>query len=150
MMFSKWRCLFSWISRLVSPKHTNITESSEKQEPDGRSSVMLSCTSHSFPPVHNYSWYRKSQGEEKDELVSEHPNHTVYSDQSGVYYCIAENEEDQSLSDPVHLFEREWISRPHNCVCYCSGDKWEVYIRSCFQVVCPYVPCPTSFAQTHK
>ena len=63
---------------------------------------------------------------------------------------FAENEEDQSLSDPVHLFEREWISRPHDCVCYCSGDKWEVYIRSCFLVVCPYVPCPPSFAQTHK
>ncbi|XP_034468053.1 hemicentin-1-like [Hippoglossus hippoglossus] len=88
-----------------SPKHTNIMESAEKQELDGRSSVMLSCISHSFPPVHLYSWYRKSQGEEKDELVSEHQNHTVYSNQSGVYYCIAQNEVDQSLSDPVHLFE---------------------------------------------
>ncbi|XP_062256254.1 sialoadhesin-like isoform X2 [Platichthys flesus] len=89
-----------------APKHTHITLSAEKQEPDGRSSVMLSCFSHSFPPVHNYSWYRRSQGEEKDELVSEHQNHTVYSNQSGVYYCIAQNEVDQSLSDPVRLFER--------------------------------------------
>ncbi|XP_053289596.1 B-cell receptor CD22 isoform X2 [Pleuronectes platessa] len=88
-----------------SPKHTHITESSEKQELDGRSSVMLSCFSHSFPPVQHYSWYRKSQEEEKDELVSEHQNHTVYSNQPGVYYCIAQNEADQSLSDPVHLFE---------------------------------------------
>ncbi|XP_053289587.1 sialoadhesin isoform X4 [Pleuronectes platessa] len=88
-----------------SPKHTHITESAEKQELDGRSSVMLSCFSHSFPPVHNYSWYRKSQGEEKDELVSEHQNHIVYSNQSGVYYCVAQNEVDHSLSDPVHLFE---------------------------------------------
>ncbi|XP_053289636.1 uncharacterized protein LOC128450156 isoform X2 [Pleuronectes platessa] len=66
---------------------------------------MLSCFSHSFPPVQHYSWYRKSQGEEQDELVSEHQNHTVYSNQSGVYYCIAKNVVDQSLSDPVHLFE---------------------------------------------
>ncbi|XP_053289651.1 uncharacterized protein LOC128450166 [Pleuronectes platessa] len=67
---------------------------------------MLSCFSHSVPPVQHYSWYRKSQGEEQDELVSEHQNHTVYSNQSGVYYCIAQNVVDQSLSDPVHLFER--------------------------------------------
>ncbi|XP_053289618.1 sialoadhesin [Pleuronectes platessa] len=92
-----------------SPKHTHITESAEKQELDGRSSVMLSCFSHSFPPVQHYSWYRKSQGEEKDELVSEHQNHIVYSNQSGVYYCIAQNEVDQSLSDPVHLFERDYL-----------------------------------------
>ncbi|XP_053288208.1 B-cell receptor CD22-like [Pleuronectes platessa] len=90
-----------------SPKHTHITESAEKQELDGRSSVMLSCFSHSFPPVQHYSWYRRSQGEERMEIVSEHQNHTVYSNQSGVYYCIAKNEVDHSLSDPVHLFERE-------------------------------------------
>ncbi|XP_053289682.1 B-cell receptor CD22 [Pleuronectes platessa] len=66
---------------------------------------MLSCFSHIFPPVQLYSWYRKSQGEEKDELVSKHQNHTVYSNQSGVYYCVAQNEVDQSLSDPVRLFE---------------------------------------------
>ncbi|XP_047196704.1 B-cell receptor CD22 [Hippoglossus stenolepis] len=92
-----------------APKHTNITESAEKQELDGRSSVMLSCISHSFPPVQHYSWYRKSQGEEKEEIVSEHQNHTVYSNQSGVYYCVAENEVDRSLSDPVHLFERNYL-----------------------------------------
>ncbi|XP_062254421.1 sialic acid-binding Ig-like lectin 12 [Platichthys flesus] len=89
--------------------HTHIMESAEKQELDGRSSVMLSCFSHSFPPVQHYSWYRKSQGEEKDELVSKHQNHTVYSNQSGVYYCIAQNEADHSLSDPVHLFERDYL-----------------------------------------
>ncbi|XP_053289511.1 sialic acid-binding Ig-like lectin 14 [Pleuronectes platessa] len=93
----------------VSFAHTHITESAEKQELDGRSSVMLSCFSHSFPQVQHYSWYRKSQGEEKDELVSEHQNHTVYSNQSGVYYCIAQNEVDHSLSDPVHLFERNYL-----------------------------------------
>ncbi|CAB1434170.1 unnamed protein product, partial [Pleuronectes platessa] len=92
-----------------SPKHTHITESAEKQEPDGRSSVMLSCFSHSFPPVQHYSWYRKSQGEEKDELVSKHQNYTVYSIQSGFYYCVAKNEEGQRLSDPVHLFERNYL-----------------------------------------
>ncbi|XP_053289648.1 B-cell receptor CD22 isoform X1 [Pleuronectes platessa] len=92
-----------------SPKHTHITESAEKQELDGRSSVMLICFSHSFPPVQHYSWYRKSQGEEKDELVSKHQNHTVYSNQSGVYYCVAQNEIDHALSDPVHLFERDYL-----------------------------------------
>ncbi|XP_053289620.1 Fc receptor-like protein 5 isoform X2 [Pleuronectes platessa] len=98
---SKWKELLV----KFSPKHTHITESAEKQELDGRSSVMLICFSHSFPPVQHYSWYRKSQGEEQDELVSEHQNHIVYSNQSGVYYCIAQNEVDQSSSDPVHLFE---------------------------------------------
>ncbi|XP_062250798.1 B-cell receptor CD22-like [Platichthys flesus] len=92
-----------------SPKHTHIKESAEREELDGRSSVMLSCFSHIFPPVQLYSWYRRSPGEEKDEIVSEHQNHTVYSNQSGVYYCIAQNEVDQSLSDPVRLFERDYL-----------------------------------------
>ncbi|XP_053289578.1 B-cell receptor CD22 isoform X2 [Pleuronectes platessa] len=92
-----------------SPKHTYLAWSAEKQELDGRSSVMLSCFSHSFPPVQHYSWYRKSQGEEQDENVSEHQNHIVYSNQPGVYYCIAQNEVDQSSSDPVHLFERDYL-----------------------------------------
>ncbi|XP_053289615.1 Fc receptor-like protein 2 [Pleuronectes platessa] len=102
---SKWKELVVKFSL----NHTHITESAEKQEPDGRSSVMLSCFSHSFPPVHNYSWYRKSQGEEQDELVSEHQNHTVYSNQPGVYYCVAQNDVGRRWSDPVHLFERNYL-----------------------------------------
>uniref|UniRef100_A0A8D2ZU53 B-cell receptor CD22 n=1 Tax=Scophthalmus maximus TaxID=52904 RepID=A0A8D2ZU53_SCOMX len=90
-----------------APKHTDITRAAEKQEREGRSSVALSCSSRSYPPVTHYSWYKKIQGEQKDKLVSKHQNHTVYSNQPGVYYCVAKNEINQRSSDPVHLFKRD-------------------------------------------
>nr|XP_019948231.1 PREDICTED: B-cell receptor CD22-like [Paralichthys olivaceus] len=91
-----------------APKNTNITGSAEKRELDGRSSVTLSCTSQSVPRVHHYTWYREIKGK-KDEVVSNYQNHTVYSNQPGAYYCVAENEIDKRSSDSVHLFERDFL-----------------------------------------
>ncbi|XP_035862371.1 B-cell receptor CD22 isoform X2 [Sander lucioperca] len=88
-----------------APKHTNITRAAEQQQPDGTRSVELSCSSHSYPPVTQYSWY-KIKAEEGDEKVSNHQTYTVYSNEPGSYYCIAKNEINQRKSDPVHLFDR--------------------------------------------
>ncbi|XP_037642070.1 B-cell receptor CD22 isoform X2 [Sebastes umbrosus] len=92
-----------------APKHTKITRTAEQQQPDGTRSVTLSCSSQSYPPVTDYSWYRKMT--ERDERVSEHQKHTVYSDQPGDYYCTAKNEINQSSSDPLPLFHRGLIKK---------------------------------------
>lgn len=98
---------------LDAPKYVNVTAAAEQQEPDGRSSVMLTCSSHSYPPVKKYSWYRKMSAEdEKGEKVSDWSSYKlqVPSDKPGYYYCIAENDIDKKSSDQVQLFVyRGWI-----------------------------------------
>uniref|UniRef100_A0A8C9YCJ4 B-cell receptor CD22 n=1 Tax=Sander lucioperca TaxID=283035 RepID=A0A8C9YCJ4_SANLU len=99
-----------------APKHTNITRAAEQQQPDGTRSVELSCSSHSYPPVTQYSWY-KIKAEEGDEKVSNHQTYTVYSNEPGSYYCIAKNEINQRKSDPVHLFDRDPTSNVNSVYC---------------------------------
>ncbi|XP_076004696.1 B-cell receptor CD22-like isoform X1 [Genypterus blacodes] len=86
-----------------SPKHTEIMKSTNT-EPDGTESVTLSCSSHSFPPVSSYHWYRVTEGESEDQLVSVHQNQTIRSDEPGSYYCISTNRLGQKRSERVQLF----------------------------------------------
>ncbi|KAK5862001.1 hypothetical protein PBY51_017434 [Eleginops maclovinus] len=82
-----------------APKHTEILKVA-----DGPGSVVLNCSSHSRPPILKYSWYKENTGE-KDEKVSDRQTYTVYSDQPGVYYCVAKNEINQiQSSEKIHLF----------------------------------------------
>lgn len=76
---------------------------------------MLSCSSHSYPPISHYSWFMKKSDKQEGpgDRVSESQNHTVYSDGPGYYYCVAKNEMDQQSSIPVSLFvERESLRGP--------------------------------------
>ncbi|XP_077950811.1 B-cell receptor CD22-like isoform X2 [Gasterosteus aculeatus] len=86
-----------------SPKLTKITET-EHWGADGTSSVTLSCSSHSYPPITQYSWYKNHEA--ANEKVSDRQNYTVHSDQPGSYYCVATNDIHRRASGPVHLFER--------------------------------------------
>ncbi|XP_033968677.1 B-cell receptor CD22 [Trematomus bernacchii] len=87
-----------------APKHTKILRAE-----DGTLSVALSCSSHSYPPVIQYLWYKENTGE-KDVKVHDRQNYTVYSDQPGVYYCIAKNKINQiQSSEKIHLFDRSWM-----------------------------------------
>ncbi|XP_040899316.1 B-cell receptor CD22 [Toxotes jaculatrix] len=90
-----------------APKHTEIFREAEKRERDGRSSVKLSCSSHSYPPVSHYSWYKKINGKGKGTVVGSQQNLTVYSDKPGYYYCIAKNDINQRSSEPVPLFQQD-------------------------------------------
>ncbi|XP_026172633.1 B-cell receptor CD22 [Mastacembelus armatus] len=83
------------------PKKTNITTSAEQQKPDGRSYVVLSCSSDSYPLVTSYLWYKKDK---REFMLFNQQNYTVYSDNPGDYYCIAKNEIGQGSSELVHLF----------------------------------------------
>ncbi|KAM8826627.1 B-cell receptor CD22-like [Synchiropus picturatus] len=87
-----------------APKETKVLKAEELQLPDRRSSVMLTCSSSSSPPIHRYSWYRKSTDVRGDDKVSDQQNHSVTSDKPGIYYCSAQNQLGERRSDPVELF----------------------------------------------
>ncbi|XP_067456923.1 B-cell receptor CD22 isoform X3 [Thunnus thynnus] len=87
-----------------APKHTNITKVVEQQLTNGTRVVMLTCSSHCYPPVKQYEWYMKMDGNSKDKRVSSRQSYRVFSNQPGVYYCIAENEIGRKMSDPYELF----------------------------------------------
>ena len=89
-------------SCLDAPKHTTILKGKEQQQPDGRTAVMLTCSSYSYPPA-KYFWTNTTEGKK----VSEKQNFTVYSHQPGQYYCVAINEMGQNVSDPIKLFDSE-------------------------------------------
>ncbi|XP_054477154.1 B-cell receptor CD22 [Anoplopoma fimbria] len=92
-----------------APKHTNILTVAEQEQPNGMSYIQLRCSSESYPPVTQYTWYKIKGDEERDEKLSDNQIFKVYSNQPGVYYCIAKNEINQRSSDPVHLFEGDFM-----------------------------------------
>ncbi|CAJ1062796.1 B-cell receptor CD22 [Xyrichtys novacula] len=88
-----------------APKLTEIQTGEEEQQPDGRSSVTLSCVTQSFPAAHQFSWYKQKEAEDKkDQKILEHQTLTVFSDNPGTYYCIAKNEIDDKKSEPIQVF----------------------------------------------
>lgn len=113
--------LFCWVCMLIfshfffillssdAPKQTNITRAAEQQQPEGKRSVTLSCSSDGYPEVTDYSWYRKTKDGEEDVKVFAGQKYTVSSDQPGHYYCVGKNYINQRSSEAVPLFvDREW------------------------------------------
>ncbi|XP_055359121.1 B-cell receptor CD22 isoform X2 [Betta splendens] len=86
-----------------APRHTEITQSKEEQDPDGRSYITLTCSTECYPPATKFTWYREEKGQEAE--VSNGQTHTVSSDQPGLYYCVASNEIKGRRSDGVYLFD---------------------------------------------
>ncbi|MEQ2250856.1 hypothetical protein ILYODFUR_005131 [Ilyodon furcidens] len=83
-----------------APKQTTIIKGEEQQRPEGRRSVKLSCSSHSYPSA-KYIWYNKTENKQ----ISSSQNLTVYSHQAGEYYCSAQNEMGRTESASVRLFD---------------------------------------------
>lgn len=92
-----------------APKHTKIIQSTKKTDGSGMSYVELSCSTQCYPPVEKYIWYKKEKNTKTDEKIYKYKgqNYTVYSNQPGVYFCIAKNEIGEKQSDPVNLFDGE-------------------------------------------
>ncbi|KAJ3597950.1 hypothetical protein NHX12_001465 [Muraenolepis orangiensis] len=86
-----------------APKHAEITGLSGV-EYDARVPVQLSCRSVSFPPVHQYKWYRKQNDDSNEEWFSNQQNLTVDPEQPGIYYCFASNGLAGKHSASVRLF----------------------------------------------
>lgn len=110
------------LPRSDGPKQTDILMAAEQQqEPGGRRFVTLSCSSRSYPPVTYYSWFKKMSDKQEDlnVKVSTNQNHTVYSDNPGYYFCVAENEMGQKSSILVSLFAERESLQGHVFVCEC-------------------------------
>lgn len=74
------------------------------QQEDGKSFVTLTCSTQCYPPVKHFSWYKKAMAPGRDTKMSASEMFTVFSDQPGIYYCIAKNEVNERQSEPVALF----------------------------------------------
>ncbi|XP_038163072.1 B-cell receptor CD22 [Cyprinodon tularosa] len=83
-----------------APKQTTIIKGEEQHLQTGGRFVMLSCSSHCYPSA-EYMWYNATD----NRKLSHMQNLTVYSQQAGDYYCIAQNEMGQFKSDSVRLFD---------------------------------------------
>lgn len=90
-----------------APKHIKIFESQKHPDAPGMNYINLSCSTECYPPVTKYLWYKKEKSTKTDQIMHQGQNHTVYSNQPGVYYCVARNKMGEKQSDPVHLFDGE-------------------------------------------
>ncbi|KAG7313722.1 hypothetical protein KOW79_000055 [Hemibagrus wyckioides] len=109
---------------VYSPKNTSavVLPSGDTVEGD---SVTLSCSSDANPPVLTYSWFKKSAAADtrlttgQDYSIS-----NISSQDSGLYYCTADNQLGHHTSTPVHL---DVLYPPKNtrAVVLSSGDILE-------------------------
>lgn len=74
---------------------------------NGRSYITLMCSVQCYPPATQYTWYMEEKG--KQRRVHDGQTHTVFSNQPGVYYCVARNAINERRSDPIQLFDSESI-----------------------------------------
>lgn len=85
---------------LVSPKETAVIV-----DPSGPiledSSVSLSCSSRSNPPVTNYTWYRDDEVHQETGPILKIED--INPSFSGDYHCTAENSLGEETSAKVHL-----------------------------------------------
>ncbi|KAG7315360.1 hypothetical protein KOW79_021448 [Hemibagrus wyckioides] len=88
---------------LYSPKHTRAVVLPSGDTVEG-ASVTLSCSSDANPPVSNYTWFKKSAA--ADTLLTTGQNYSISnisSQDSGLYYCTADNQLGHHNSTPTHL-----------------------------------------------
>ncbi|KAG5278590.1 hypothetical protein AALO_G00100610 [Alosa alosa] len=88
------------LSVQYGPRNISTSDSSSGYRVEG-DSVTLICSSDANPPVHNYTWYRRSGDKTAQVATGQKYSITNLSSQtSGRYYCQAENEVgDKNSSD---------------------------------------------------
>ncbi|XP_026137796.1 B-cell receptor CD22-like isoform X2 [Carassius auratus] len=92
-------CPLHLVSSLDAPKEVKATVSSEDvKEGD---SVTLSCTSRGQPDV-SFSWYKKERIE-KSQQMSDLKLNNVKPEDSGEYYCEAENKHGTQESNIIQI-----------------------------------------------
>ncbi|XP_062390036.1 B-cell receptor CD22-like [Sardina pilchardus] len=80
------------LSVQYGPRNISATDSSSGYIVEG-DSVTLTCSSDANPPVHTYTWYRKTGDKTAQVATGQNYSITNTSTQaSGPYYCQAENE----------------------------------------------------------
>ncbi|XP_076135813.1 B-cell receptor CD22-like [Alosa pseudoharengus] len=98
-----------------SPRKTSasLSPSGDLQEGD---SVTLTCSSDANPPVHNYTWYRKTGNETVLQGTGRMPNLTfnLVPGVDGLYHCEARNKVGLKNSTGVRVFlpeNEQWGSQ---------------------------------------
>ncbi|KAL1005544.1 hypothetical protein UPYG_G00060460 [Umbra pygmaea] len=84
-----------------APKKTSVSVSPSGEIVEG-SSVTLTCSSDANPPVYKYTWYKKNVTSPKASGQS-YSITNITSDESGKYYCEAENKYGRLNSSLVFL-----------------------------------------------
>ncbi|KAL1005620.1 hypothetical protein UPYG_G00061450, partial [Umbra pygmaea] len=79
-----------FVNVLYSPKNTSVSVSPSAVIMEG-SSVILTCSSDAKPPAYNYTWYKKNVASPKASGQS-YSITNIRSEDSGEYYCEAENQ----------------------------------------------------------
>ncbi|XP_063064868.1 B-cell receptor CD22 [Engraulis encrasicolus] len=92
---------FLFIDVLYTPKNTSVSISPSGDIVEG-DSVTLTCSSDANPPVHTYTWYKINRMESissgKEYIITK-----TRQDDSGQYYCRAENTVGYSNSTLLHV-----------------------------------------------
>nr|XP_024003412.1 B-cell receptor CD22-like [Salvelinus alpinus] len=83
------------------PKNTSVSVSPSGEIVEG-SSVTLTCSSDDNPPVDKYTWYKKNVNSPKASGQS-YSITNIKSEDSGEYYCEAENKYGRLNSSSVHV-----------------------------------------------
>ncbi|XP_062390049.1 sialoadhesin-like [Sardina pilchardus] len=91
-----------FLSVLYMPKNTSVSISHSGEIVVG-STVTLNCSSDADPPVRNYTWYMKSGAESLLRGTGETISFNVTSDNTGLYYCEAQNELGSHMSAGIHI-----------------------------------------------
>uniref|UniRef100_A0A4W5JTF4 Ig-like domain-containing protein n=1 Tax=Hucho hucho TaxID=62062 RepID=A0A4W5JTF4_9TELE len=83
------------------PKSTSVSVSPSGEIVEG-SSVTLTCSSDANPPVDKYTWYKKNVASPKASGQS-YSITNIISEDSGEYYCEAENKYGRLNSSSVSV-----------------------------------------------
>ncbi|XP_042561368.1 B-cell receptor CD22-like [Clupea harengus] len=73
------------------PKNTSASISPSGNIVEG-DSVTLTCSSDANPPVHNYTWYKKTGSDSIPIATLNNSSFPLVSGNGGLYYCVAHNE----------------------------------------------------------
>jgi len=80
---------------------------SVSQSPSGNivegDSVTLTCSSDANPPVHNYTWYKKTGSDSILITTWNNSNFPLVSGSGGLYYCVAHNQYGHHNSSEIEV-----------------------------------------------
>ncbi|KAL2086718.1 hypothetical protein ACEWY4_017777 [Coilia grayii] len=91
-----------YVNVFYRPKNTLLVVSPLNETPTGHS-VTLTCNSDANPPVHTYTWYKKTGDDSVHEVSANNRTLTLVSGDGGLYYCVAHNQYGSHNSSAIEV-----------------------------------------------